>query len=500
MFGEKLLSKEVQKAVQSFIRAGFNVSPGVIEILSASEDPEKVAKSILEKVEQMREKPLVIIPQLFWEPITKESLAYFVPGMQIKEDWDFAHANTQKYTHGLHAYPARMIPQIAHRLIERYSEPYDLVLDPFCGSGTVLTEARLMRSHANAEPDPPRNAVGNDINPLALLLAKVKSKPIMPHKLDKHTTFLLRNVEEDIIRLRNGQITVETPTQATFPNLTHWFKDYVIEELAVIRDNINKLRDRVFRDFVRVCFSLTVRKVSNIYNPGDTFIKRLSSDKLEKYQPDVLKTFKVYVKESISLMKSFSRACYAETEINITFADARNLPFADDSIDLIVTSPPYGEERNTISYTRWSKLSSLWLGYDVSFVRRIEKASLGGKDNPSLHTASQTLNEILNETARKDVRLAKSAASFFRDYFMCLEEMHRVLKKGHYCCIVIGNRSLKRKRIPMDAVTREFGRKIGFRHEKTYYRKIPTKAIPWVCAKGETIARENVIVLKKVEA
>lgn len=491
-------SEEVQKAVRSFIRAGFNVSPRVIEILSTSKDPEKVAKSILEKVEQMKEKPTIIIPQLFLEPVTKESLAYFVPGMKIKEDWDFAHANTQKYTHGLHAYPARMIPQIAHRLIDRYSDPYDLVLDPFCGSGTVLTEARLMRSHDNAKPDLPRNAVGNDINPIALLLAKAKSKPIDPIKLDQHAASLLKNVEENIIRLRNGQYKVETPPEKTFPNLTYWFKDYVINELAVILENIDILSDNVFRDFAGVCFSLTVRKVSNIYNPGDTFIKRLSSDKLEKYRPDVLKTFKAYMKKAISRMKSFSRACYMDTDINVTFADARKLPFSDKSIDLIVTSPPYGEERNTISYTRWSKLSSFWLGYESSFVRRIEKASLGGKDNPSLQTPSETLNEILKETTRKDQRLAKAAASFFRDYYSCLEEMHRVLKKGHYCCIVIGNRSLKRKRVPMDLVTREFGEKIGFSHEKTHYRKIPTKAIPWVCAKGETIARENVIILKKV--
>jgi len=488
---------KIQRAVHILLEAGFNVSPGVVKLLSESEEPEKVASSILEKIEHMKEKPMIILPELFWERTTKESLAYFVPQMEITEDWDFADADTKKYTHGLHPYPARMIPQIAHRLIERYSAPYDLVLDPFCGSGTVLTEARLMRSHDRPDPDHPRNAVGNDINPLALLLAKVKSRPIDPPQLDENLSVLLRSVEQDIIRLRNGQVSVEIPTEKAFPNLTHWFKDYVINELGVIRQNINELSDRVFRDFASVCFSLTVRKVSNIYHPGDTFIKRLSSQKLEKYRPDVLKTFKDYTKQAAALMKAFSRACFADVDINVTFADARNLPFPDDLIDLIVTSPPYGEERNTISYTRWSKLSSLWLGYESSFVRRIERASLGGRDEPSLQTPSQTLDEILNETAKMDQELAKSAASFFRDYYRCLEEMYRVLKKGGFCCIVIGNRSLKRKRTPMDTVTKEFGEKVGFLHEKTHFRKIPTKAIPWVCAKGETIAHENVVVLKK---
>jgi len=491
--------EKIQKVVHMFLEAGFNVSPGVIKFLSSSEEPERVAKSILDKIEHMKEKPMIIFPELFEEPRPTESLAYLIPGVQIEEDWDFATVNTQKYTHGLHAYPARMIPQIAHRLIERYSNPYDLVLDPFCGSGTVLTEARLMRSHypERAEPCPPRNAIGNDINPLALLLAKVKSKSIAPHKFDENTAFLLRTVEESIIQLRKGQLNVEAPEDKTFPNITHWFKDYVINELAVIRQSINNLSDGDFRDFANVCFSLTVRKVSNIYNPGDTFIKRLSPDKLEKYRPDVLTTFKQYTIDAARTMKTFSRISFTDVEINVTFVDARNLPYSDNSVDLIVTSPPYGEERNTISYTRWSKLSSLWLGYESSFIRRMEKASLGGRDNPSLETPSPTLSEILKETSKKDSELAKAAASFFRDYYRCLEEMHRVLRKGHFCCIVIGNRSLKRKRLPMDIITKEFGDRVGFAHEKTYYRKIPTKAIPWVCAKGETIARENVIILKK---
>jgi len=491
----EMSEEKIQRALHMFLEAGFNISPGVIKILSDSNEPEKVAQLILEKIEDMKEKPIIILPELFEGPKFKESLGYFVSGLEIEEDWDFAGTNTQKYTHGLHAYPARMIPQIAHRLIERYSSPYDLVLDPFCGSGTVLVEALLMRSHERADTDLPRNAVGNDINPLALLLAKVKSKPLDLNALEKNMGSLVKNVEEDIAESRRGRIQVETPK--AFPNLTHWFKDYVINELIVIQQNINKLLDNNVRDFANVCFSLTVRKVSNIYNPGDTFIKRLSSEKLKKYRPDVMTTFKRHTTEAISLMKAFSRICSREAEVNVTFADARELPFSDESVDLIVTSPPYGEERNTISYTRWSKLSSLWLGYESSFIRRIEKASLGGRDHPNLETSSQTLNETLQTVAKSDIKLAKAAAQYFRDYYKSLEEMYRVLNEGHFCCIVVGNRSIKRKRIPMDIITREFGEEIGFIHIKTHYRKIPTKALPWVCAKGETIARENVIILKK---
>jgi hypothetical protein len=110
---------------------------------------------------------------------------------------------------------------------------------------------------------------------------------------------------------------------------------------------------------------------------------------------------------------------------------------------------------------------------------------------------SDTLNRIMLDVAKQDPALARTANSFFQDYYTCLEEMARVLRSNHYCCIVIGNRSLKRRRIPMDIVTKELGEKVGLKHETTHFRKIPTKAIPWVCAKGETIAHESIVVLKK---
>ena len=85
------------------------------------------------------------------------------------EDWDFTGVNTGYMTHGLHPYPARMIPQIARRLIQRYSSEGDLVWDPFCGSGSVLVESMLLN----------RKSIGTDLNPYAIFLSTVKTTPII---------------------------------------------------------------------------------------------------------------------------------------------------------------------------------------------------------------------------------------------------------------------------------------------------------------------------------
>jgi hypothetical protein len=155
---------KVRKAVQLFLDQGMSISPKAIDLLLATSNPEGVVREILSNMQKMSFKPLVILP----EHLDNSQTPFFITP---SNDWDFEGANTQKFTHGIHPYPARMVPQIAYRLIKRYSKPYDIVLDPFCGSGTVPTEARIMRSNGSAEKERPRNAIGNEISLLALLIS-----------------------------------------------------------------------------------------------------------------------------------------------------------------------------------------------------------------------------------------------------------------------------------------------------------------------------------------
>lgn len=79
-------------------------------------------------------------------------------------DWSFKSHHPGVYTHSLHRYPAKFVPQIERKLILAFSDPGDVVCDPFCGSGTTLVEAILLG----------RDAVGIDLNPMAVLNAKTK--------------------------------------------------------------------------------------------------------------------------------------------------------------------------------------------------------------------------------------------------------------------------------------------------------------------------------------
>jgi len=412
--------------------------------------------------------------------------------MITKEDWDFVDADTQYMTHGLHPYPARMVPQIASRLIRNFSKEGDVILDPFCGSGTVLVEAKL----AN------RNSIGIDINPFALFLSKVKTTPLNPVELKRMTAKLFESIGNDVAR----GVEVEKPN---FFNIDFWFKPYVIRDLAIVKRNILKLVPNL-RDFLLVSFALTVRKASNTRN-AEFKLFRLPPDKLKTHRPNVYRIFEQVVKSSIERMASFYHACRdKQTYTLLLECDARKMCIPSAKVDLIVTSPPYGDSRTTVAYGQFSRLASQWLGFDEKKVRIVDKESLGGKPQTTLKFESPTLEEIIKrikqigEKERRRKGREKEVIAFYNDLFDSLVEMSRVLKNDGYACIVIGNRTVCSVQIPTDKIIQEMCDSTNLTHLRTIHRSIPYKTMPIEVSpsnipgdRERTMTRENIIILKK---
>lgn len=405
--------------------------------------------------------------------------------VKVEEGWEYADADTQYHVHGIHPYPARMIPQIANRLIRERSAAGDLVLDPFCGSGSVLAEALLLG----------RNAVGVDINPLAHLIAKVKSTAIEISELEIESRRLLENVTTKIELHRSGKYSAQTPY---FPNIFHWFNREVVEELAIVREQINALRSSDhLHDFFQVCFSMTIRKTSNIaFADNPYFIRALAEEDLKNHSPDVLVTFQKQIISGCERLKEFSRLCPKEVQARVFLADARSLPIENDSVSLIVTSPPYGEESHTMSYSRFAKLSLLWMGMTPHKLNLYTKKTLGGHVIfPRPH--SKLLDETVKTVSKMNKERAKEIFSFYWDYAKCLNEMFRVMRKGGYCCIVIGDRSAAGVVISNGELTKNLGELTGFKHAQTFQREIPKKVLPRRDYKVELINRENIVIMRK---
>jgi site-specific DNA-methyltransferase (cytosine-N4-specific) len=426
--------------------------------------------------------------------VRDQKLTNFVEGFDKEEDWTFATADTRYMSHGFHAYPARMIPQVAKTLIQTYSKNQnDVCIDPYCGSGTVLVESKLHGIRS----------IGVDANPLAVLLAKVKTTPIKHSILKEQAGLLIDSIKHDIEK----QNDVVLPN---IRNLNFWFKPEVSQKLAIIRDHIFSIKDEQVQDFFKVCFSITVRKVSN-NRSGEFKLYRRAAEDLQKFNPQVLKTFSQVVARNIAGMDSFYVSLEKDAPVTVVKGDSRNLlslkpdTISEDCASLLVTSPPYGDSHTTVAYGQYSRYLSLWLGFDETEVMNVDKVGLGGRVYKEMEDLeSHTLDAIVKEIYGKDKTRGKETYAFFRDLDTCFEQISRVMKQGHsHICYVLGNRTVKRVKVPADKILVELGNKYGFKHLNTVERSIPNKHMPAVNSPenlssmlGETMHKENILIWK----
>jgi len=240
--------------------------------------------------------------------------------------FDYKDADTSWGVHGIHPYPAMMIYPVARRLLLDFSREGAMVLDPFMGSGTVLVESLLHRRHS----------YGFDINPLALLLSRVKTTPLEGG--------ILRNRLQDILSSSyNGR-----DDRPDFFNIDFWFKEEVIAELGRLWGIIGRIEDERVKRFFMASFSETVRISSNT-RTGE--FKLIKIKNFEDHKPNVMNIFKQVALRNIAKM-SQTYCTAPSTWAKVSSSDARETTgeVEPESVDLILTSPPYGDSRTTVAY------------------------------------------------------------------------------------------------------------------------------------------------------
>ena len=408
---------------------------------------------------------------------------------KIDYSWDYRGEKTKSYTHGIHTYPAMFIPQVGRRLLETYSKEGDTVCDIFCGSGTALVESKLLG----------RNAYGIDLNPLAIFLAHAKTTPINPQKLTKEYLTVLDGV---------GKIKDDEIQRPDFKNIDFWFKDKVIIKLAKLKKAIRKVKDISVQDFLMVAFSETVRYSSNT-KTGEFKLVRVKGEKLEKHDPDVMAIFRKHAEKNIAGMIDFYNDAKKNVLTKIIYGDSsKDNGIKANSIDCIITSPPYGDSRTTVAYGQFSRLSAQWTDVfdNPNDASGVDNDLLGGRATKNLTHAlsSNYLKESLEKIARQDAVRARDVLSFYIGLNDCLKQAHKILRPQKYFCIVIGNRLVKQVRIPTDFIIAELAEKIGFTCEDIIVRNIPGKRMPIknsptniVGALEETMNKESIVILRK---
>lgn len=368
--------------------------------------------------------------------------------------FDFNGEDTSYLSHSLHPYPAKFPPQLPKAILNNFAKKGQIVLDPFCGSGTTLVEARIFGA----------NAIGVDVNGLSVLLSIVKATPLTKNQIAKIKSFVSR-IQKNILiwKLKNRpQIKIKE-----IEGQEHWFQKNVSEELSYLLENINLESDLLIENFLKIVFSSIIVRVSN--QDSDT---RFAS--VKKNIPDCF-TLEQFCKKAIeysSRMIEFSEIVNGSTDLKVYNADSRNLDFINDnSIDIIITSPPYA---NTYDYYLYHKFRKRWLNLDVKFAQYNEIGSR--REYSSLKEKKEKWNE---------------------DLIKCFKEMHRVLKPNNLAFIVIGDSVIKKELIKIEKEISEFSPKIGFNIVDIISSDLSSHSRifnPTFAQKGK---KEHLIVLKK---
>ncbi len=345
--------------------------------------------------------------------IAKQTL----PFKRVRDEyWDFKDTPAGTGIYGIHPYPAMFHFLVVRQLLQDFSKEGDMVLDPFMGSGVVAGECLINN----------RNFIGYDINPLAVLIAKVRTTPIPTTQLLETLNFIEENYR------KNHSEIVE------FHNIHYWFDEAVIKQLSRLRKSIFCLENENYTNFFKVAFSETVRKVSKTKYNEFKLLRRKNGNN----NSNVLKVFRETSLKNIGLLTTFYKN-FKDKRTQIILENRNILEpskLEDRSINLVVTSPPYGDSRTTVAYGQFSRLSLRWLGLEEN----VDRTSLGSRPKDIIRNLpSEIFYEVLERITNKDEKRAKDVFSFYKDLFDSIQVIATKIKKNGYVCFVVGNRRVK---------------------------------------------------------
>jgi hypothetical protein len=203
------------------------------------------------------------------------------------------------------------------------------------------------------------NVIGTDINPLAKLISDAKTEySIIPSDIENELNSFV-----DFILKHTGR-----PKIIKKDNLYFWFKEGPARGLGYILTFINKIKDPRIRNFFRVSVSETIRESSNT-RKDECKLYRYSSEKLKKYNPDPFAIMKIKLFRNFKGYEAFyqrmNEGGYHPTSKVYLFDTVNHIPSSKilkDTVDIVITSPPYRDSHTTVVYGQYSRLSSEWLG------------------------------------------------------------------------------------------------------------------------------------------
>lgn len=422
-----------------------------------------------------------------------ENDLYFKPTSleEWESTWDFGEFDANIYNHGLHQYPARFIPQLVRKIIKTFTNEDSKVLDIFSGSGTTLLESKYMGI---------KKSYGIELNPFAVFMTKTKLQDLN----EKLPISKLKEIEKLFFDETYPFSII------SFKNISFWYSENAISSLSKLFDIISKISDNKIKNFYLLVFCEISRKTSFLDHGG--FKMYRSRTKINNhFEPDVWSEFYKTAQRNFELLKANNELLKNnKTKQTLIYGDSRVIhsEIPEHSIDLILTSPPYGDSKTTVAYGQYSRLPWQWLSQKDDIIQ-LDSILLGGSTknlDKSILNFSAKLKEQTDEIEKvDDSKRVNDVIAFYNDLYATLVSAPYYMKKGGYFILVTGNRTVKKVYLRTDIIITEFAKTIGYVTEKVYSRNIINKRMASKNSptneKGKTVntmMTENIIVLKKL--
>ncbi len=414
--------------------------------------------------------------------------------------WRETGAHSRPNLHGLLRYPAMMVPCMQGDIIDAilaHRPGHCRVLDPFVGSGTVMTEA-LVRN---------LDFTGVDINPLAALVCEAKAAIDANADVEGAAQTVLAAIRLDVCEA----VDVE------FPGRSKWFDDPSAVKFSVLRRAIMQVGAIGERKVMWTVFAETVRQCSNSRTSTYKLHIRASDDRVAAER--VLETFETNLRQALVRVREY-RDLLGDRQgerpsVLIICEDARKakLHWARADHQVLVTSPPYGDNQTTIPYGQFSYLAMRWIPHEdlpgtvatqlMANTNSLDAVSLGGtvrgaeEKEAAVRSVSRHFDAFVREAERTDRRRAtRKVSSFVADFAEALAHLRSGATSTAHWVLTTGNRTAAGLTVPFDAICKDLVTSLGGKPIASLRRELPNKRMPSRNSQGVMITTETTTVVE----
>lgn len=410
-----------------------------------------------------------------------------------------------EYARSIINYPAMMVPSVQEPIIENLSRALNknvCMLDPFMGASNTLVTGMKIGF----------DVFGQDINPLSILISQVKTTVYSYEELfesEKRITSLINNDKSEKV-------------EVSFQKIDKWFTKEVQIELSKIYRAIKKEDSLKIRKFLWVALAETIRLSSNDrtstfklhMRPVDELnVRKVSSI---RYYLSIINKNILNITNYIEILKrngNIKNGSYIKNA-EVVWGDSNSGINTTKTFNLLVTSPPYGDNQTTVTYGQFSYLPLQWIPVEdiddsitidyLSTAQSIDKKSLGGhvKENINdieerVFEKSKTLKKFVTQFQNEERKKAAKVTRFINDLDNSIDKMLPSMRKDSFLVWTIGNRNVNKQVVQNDRILKELFDHKGIFLFTDLERDILSKRMPGRNNFSNMMSKEKILIFKK---